>query len=248
MTQTSSHPRRIRQPSGFTLLELLVAVSVSVILVSILSFVFTTSINATRATSARVAVTERLRGLNIRLRHEVGAMLAVTRTQDAGDPANPGLGFDYYISPSGDELTFTTATDEFGRPVTVDVRYKLEVDPTTPGRSILVRYRDSTGPYDPTDPSKLNLDPATLVWRYKTGDYNFVTPYAQSDVMLANIIGSTFKFAAVNPPSAPIPGDTALYPRTLPAAIQLTLTFSPEVGDPNLVQTATLTFPVYRGI
>ncbi len=237
-----------RRPAGFTLLELLVSVAISVILVSILSFVFTTSINATRATTGRVAVTERMRGLNIRLRQEIGAMLPVPRTQDAGDPVNPGMGFDYYVSPSGDELTFTTSTDEFGKPVTVDVRYKLEADPNFPGRSMLVRYRDSSGPYDPVDPTKLNLDPLTSAWKCKLGDYNFVTPALQSDIMISNIITSSFKFTAINPPAAAVTGDTALYPRTLPSAVALTLTFSPEVGDPNLVQSVTLTFPVYRGL
>ena len=195
--------------------------------------------------TGRVGTTERMRNLNVRLREEIGAMLPVTRIQEAGDPANPGLGADYYISPAGDELTFTTATDELGKQVTVDVRYKFEADPNNAGRVMLIRYRDATGPYDPTDSTKLNVDSSGNS-RYKLGDYNFVTPYSKADILIANVLPNGFAFTVIHPPPPVDPA--ALSPQTLPAAIQLTMTFSPEIGDPNMFQTATLIFPVYRGM
>jgi prepilin-type N-terminal cleavage/methylation domain-containing protein len=246
------------QPRGFTLIELLVAISVSVVLLSILAFVFKISTSATRDASSRVALTERLRTLNIRLRQEIGAMLPVRRVDAAGKPY-PDLRT-FAISPTGDWITFSTSTQENGRPISVDVRYELVPDPNDPSGTTmaLVRRRDKTGPY--------TQNPMTLVWtanpKYRLGDDNGANSWetlGRADVMVTNVLNCKFEATDFDIPpgmegavgGAPkvAPGAaTMLAPRELPAAIKLTIEFRAEVGNPDMTQDSVMVFPVYRGL
>ena len=250
---------------GFTLIELLVAISVSVVLLSILAFVFKISTSATRDASSRVALTERLRTLNIRLRQEIGAMLPVQRLDGAGKPYPDKRTF--AIDPVGKWITFSTSTQENGRPVSVDVRYELVDDPSAaPGTTqALVRRRDKTGPY---------FQDASMIWKpndkYKLGDDDPSASWEameRRDVMVTNVINLKF---AVKDPSATPPIDfdvpvgmeaayggatvvapgaaTMLSPRELPAAVRLVIEFSAEVGNPDMTQDSVMVFPVYRGL
>ena len=250
--------KRYSYRRGFTLIELLVAISVSVVLLSILAFVFKISTSATRDASSRVALTERLRTLNIRLRQEIGAMLPVQRVDGAGKPYPDKRTF--AIDPSGKWITFSTSTQENGRPVSVDVRYELVADPNDPSGVIqaLVRRRDKTGPY--------TQDPTTLVWspnpKYVLGDDDPSKSWedlTRADVMVTNVNNLKFEAGdydiplgmegAVGGSVKPSPGAaTMLSPRELPAAIKLTIDFSAEVGNPDMTQDSVMVFPVYRGL
>jgi prepilin-type N-terminal cleavage/methylation domain-containing protein len=222
---------------GFTLLEVLVAVALSVMLLSVLGFAFRISTMAARNANLRASILERLRLINVRMRQEVGAMLPIVQTE------GPGIGQTFHCTP--DTLIFTTATVENGRSVNVDVKYKLVPDPSSPGRGLLIRYRDKTGPYVYNDPATPN---APL--NYKLGDTlvaNFVDPYDQADIMLTDVRLATFSFAVINPPPPTDPTDTSLAPRGLPSGVQMKVSFGAEKGNADLLETATFVFPVHRG-
>jgi prepilin-type N-terminal cleavage/methylation domain-containing protein len=222
---------------GFTLMEVLVAVALSVMLLSVLGFAFRISTMAARNANLRATILERLRLINVRMRQEVGAMLPIVQTE------GPGMGQTFYCTP--DTLVFSSATVENGRAVNVDVKYKLIPDPANPGRGLLVRYRDKTGPYVYNDPATAN---APL--NYKLGDAlaaNFVDPYDQADIMLTDVRLATFSFTVINPPPPADPADTSLAPRGLPSAVQINVSFGAEKGNADMFESATFVFPVYRG-
>jgi prepilin-type N-terminal cleavage/methylation domain-containing protein len=222
---------------GFTLIEVLVAVALSAMLLSVLGFAFRISTLAARNANLRATILERLRLINVRLRQEVGAMLPIVQTE------GPGMGQTFYCTP--DTLIFSTATVENGRAVNVDVKYKLVPDPTAPGRGMLIRYRDKTGPYMYNDPATPN-PPANC----KLGDAlaaNFVDPYDQADIMLTDVRLATFSFTIMNPPPPTDPTDTTLAPRGLPSGVQMKVSFGAEKGNADMFETATFVFPVYRG-
>lgn len=249
---------RLSQPRAFTLIELLVAISVSVVLLSILAFVFKITTSATRDASSRVALTERHRTLNIRLRQEIGAMLPVQRLDGADKPYSDKRTF--AIDPNFKWITFSTSTQENGRPVSVDVRYELVDDPSAPPGTTqaLVRRVDRTGPY--------KQDPTTLVWspnpKYKLGDDDpskSWEPLTREHVMVTNVTTLRFEAedydippgmegAAGYPVKKVLGADTMLNPRELPAAIKLTIEFSAEVGNPDMTQDSVMVFPIYRGL
>lgn len=239
---------------GFTLIELLVAIAVSVVLLSILAFVFKISTAATRDASSRVSLTERLRTLNIRLRQEVGSMLPVQRIDAAGKPYPDKRTF--AIDPSGQWITFSTATQENGRPVSVDVRYEVVTDAVT-NITELVRRRDKTGPY--------KQNPITLAWtpnaKYLMGDDDPVNSWetlGRADVMVTNVLNCKFEATDYDIPQGmegavggipkATPSTTTLSPRELPAAIKLTISFRAEVGNPEMQQDTVMVFPIYRGL
>src|SRR5207249_3740533 len=89
---------RTRNPIGFTLVELLVSVTVSVVLLAILAMVFQLSTRATRNANTRIALTERMRAMNIRLRQEIGNMLDKAREDDTKEKKT------YIISPGKDYI------------------------------------------------------------------------------------------------------------------------------------------------
>lgn len=243
---------RNRTIRGFTLVELLVSVTVSVVLLAILAMVFQLSTRATRNANTRIALTERMRALNIRLRQEVGNMLNIARTDDKD-------GKTYIISPGFDSITFSTATDEDGRQVNVDVKYEYAKG-TKPEDGKLIRRRDLTGPYllDNTGEVKLNdkTKAPEINGTYIVGDGKFFedgkagNSSAPSTVMLANVREVIFRI--IDPP--PGPNDpiltTQLNPRTLPAAIEMQIKFGPEPGsgDVESLESLRLVFPVYRGL
>jgi prepilin-type N-terminal cleavage/methylation domain-containing protein len=248
--------RRNESSRGFTLIELLVAISVSVVLLSILAFVFKISTSATRDASSRVALTERLRTLNIRLRQEIGSMLPIHRL-DAGGKAYPDKRT-FAIDPAGKWITFSTATQEAGRPVSVDVRYEFVTDPSISPYPVLVRRRDKTGPF--------KQNPVTQVWtpntNYIMGDDdpgNSWETVGRADIMVSNVLTCRFEAgdydippgmegAVGGAPKAALGAATMLSPRELPAAIKLTIEFRAEVGNPDMTQDAVMVFPVYRGL
>lgn len=242
-----------RAPSGFTLIELLVAIAISVILLAILAFVFRLSTAATRDANNRVAITERLRSLNIRLRQEFGAMLPQLRIGPGGKVFPDKRTFE--IDPSGQWITFTSATVENGRAVTTDVKYEFIPQPGDKMKNVLVRWRDKTGPY--------MQNPVTREWSanpdFLLGDNDdgksWLKPtsgdkFFQADVMVTNV--RLVKFEAMDVPPG-MPGSkqavnpTQLNPRELPSAIQLTIEFGPENVE-DVIERAILVFPVYRGL
>ena len=217
--------QRLRQAQrakrGFTLIELIVAIGVSVILISILTFVFRVSTNATRKANSRVSITERMRSLNIRMRQEIGAMLPVSRK--VPNPAHP-----MYDIPTPGTLIFSAATNQDGLPVSTDVQYRY-VPGGTPVDGRLYRLR-----------SKLGTNGVP-----KLGQDDFVDPPEEQDVLMINV--RDVKFEDVDPPPAAATS-TELQPRVLPAAVKLTITFGPELGDKTELEKTTITFPVYRGL
>ncbi len=248
-------------PRAFTLIELLVAVAISVVLLSILAFVFRISTGATRDATARVALTERLRSVNIRLRQEIGAMLPQPRKDQSGRNFVDGRTFE--VAPDGKWIVFASSTQENGRPVSIDVKYAFLQDPSgDPSRNVLVRYRDRTGPYKLENGElKPNLfyvlgdDTPGTSWGHEdnTDEYN------KGDILCTNV--SWCKFEAIDTPTqmknaesagpptpASVTDGTNLQPRLLPAAIKMTFEFKSEIGTRNMVQRAVMTFPVYRGL
>lgn len=246
--------QRKKQARGFTLIELLVAIAVSVVLLAILAFVFRLSTAATRDANNKVAITERLRSLNIRLRQEFGAMLPQLRLGPGGKAYPDKRTFE--IDPNGRWIVFTSATVENGRAVTTDVKYEyLEDSSGDRMKSALVRWRDKTGPY--------LQNPTTREWTanvdYLLGDNDdgksWIKPgggekYFQADAMVTNV--RLVQFEAMDVPPG-MPGSkqaanpTQLNPRELPSAIKLTIEFGPE-GVEDIVERAVLVFPVYRGL
>ena len=243
---------------GFTLIELLVSVTVSVILLAILAMVFQLATRATRNANTRIALTERMRALNIRMRQEVGNMLDKPRIDDP-------KGKTYVISGANDSITFATATDEDGRPVNVDVKYQF-VKGTLPQDGKLVRRRDATGPYE-LDPSGEVVLTKTVVagkttyipkpnTNYLLGDGKFFQDgmsgnnSAAATVMLSNVREVIFRI--IDPPLDPTDPalKTQLNPRTLPAAIEMQIKFGPEsgTGDVENLESLRLDFPIYRGL
>ncbi|HYG73634.1 MAG TPA: prepilin-type N-terminal cleavage/methylation domain-containing protein [Planctomycetota bacterium] len=242
--------RQQKKPAGFTLIELLVAISVSVVLLSVLAFVFQISTAATRDANSRVALTERLRSLNIRMRQEVGAMLPVQRFQSPSKTFANKRTFDIDTSSTPAWIVFATATQENGRPVSVDVKYEYIPDAGNPNGGKLVRWRDATGPY--------KKDFATGQWvpndKYTLGDNETTSwePRTDADVMVTNVRRCVFEVIDVpesmKTAAAPTTPVTELNPRELPSAVMLTIEFGAEVGNPDMRQTTTMTFPVYRGL
>jgi type II secretory pathway pseudopilin PulG len=215
---------------GFTLLELLVTIAVSIILITILAFVMRVSVSTMRDANSRSSLTERIRTMNIRLRDEIGGMLPIERSSGAT----------YQISNSSGQtanvLVFASTTSDSGKTVSIDVKYEFIPDSASPELGRLVRYRDATGPYDPVDPNKINP-------LYALGDDKFL-PEAQGDVLLVNV--RSVKFEAVDPP--PPSSNVLLNPPSLPGAIRVTITYGPDVGDPQAIESAVFCFPVYRGV
>lgn len=241
---------RRRSPRGFTLIELIVAIGISVVLLSILAFIFRISTAATRDANSRISITERQRTINIRLRQEIGAMLPVPRTDANQVLLSPQRTFDIQNTNglTANVLIFSTATVESGLPISVDVKYQFIPDTTTPEKGVLIRWRDSTGPYytagQPAPAVVGQINPG-----YFLGDDNFVntnaTPaYFLSDVMMMNV--RSCQFTAVDVPLPPSP--TELNPRLLPSAIQLDMQFGPEVGNPDKIEFVRFVFPIYRGL
>jgi prepilin-type N-terminal cleavage/methylation domain-containing protein len=231
---------------AFTLIELLVAIGVSVVLLSILAFVFKISTAATRDANARVALTERMRSLNIRLRQEIGSMLPVQRLDGGGIPYPDRRTFE--ISPTGDALIMSTTTVEDGRSVSVDVKYEFLPDPGgDAAKNVLVRSRDNTGPYDRKDNKIANP-------LYLLGDNGSTSWLAwdQGDVMVTNV--RFCKFEAVDVPAgmpggpAVSPSQTTLSPRELPSAVRLRIEFGADTGNQDMIERAVIEFPVYRGL
>jgi len=242
-----------RSLAGFTLIELLVAIAISVILLAILAFVFRLSTAATRDANNRVAITERLRSLNIRMRQEFGAMLPQLRLAPGGKVYPDKRTFE--IDPNGKWITFTSATVENGRAITTDVKYEFIPEPGDKLKNVLVRWRDRTGPYV--------QNPLTRDWSsnpdFLLGDNDdsksWLKPtsgekFFQADVLVANV--RLIEFEAMDVPPG-MPGSkqaanpTQLNPRELPSAIKLTIEFGPE-GVEDVIERAILVFPVYRGL
>ena len=219
-----------RRPRGFTLLELLVAITISVILLTVLAFVLRISVSTMRDANSRTSMTERLRNMNIRLRSEIGGMLPVQR---------PNVAM-YQIgnsnSVTNNVLTFASTTSSGGRNISIDVRYEFIPDATHPENGRLVRYRDATGPFDLIDPNKVNP-------LFALGDDQFA-PETQADVVITNV--RAVKFEAVDAPP-PLNSTVDLHPRVLPQAIKLTITYGPDLGDPQAIENGVFYFPIYRG-
>ncbi|MEI6232623.1 MAG: prepilin-type N-terminal cleavage/methylation domain-containing protein [Planctomycetota bacterium] len=245
-------PRRPRH--GFTLIELLVAVTISVLLLSILAQVFKLATKATSDANMRISLTERIRALNIRMRQEIGNMLDVVR-----DESKVGKYACYdYDKTAQDYITFTTATDEDGRQVKVDVQYifkkgsKLET-----GK--LIRRRDLSGPYildangqiemnNSTKPPTPKANP-----KYDLGDKLLFEDGKSADeshestVMMTNV--RSVKFRIIDPPlvDAKVTA-TMLNPRALPAAIEMEIQYGPDVGTTDILETTKIVFPIYKGL
>jgi len=242
-----SIPIQRRRNAGFTLIELLVAIGISVVLLSILAFVFRIATASTRDANSRVAITERMRSLNIRIRQEIGGMLPILRLDGAGKPFLDKRTFD--LAPDFWSLTFSTATTENGRPVSVDVRYRFIENIADRDKSVLIREVDKTGPYEIDIATGLKTKLNAL---YKLGDDQFEGPWGQREVMVANV--RKVKFTVLDVPAG-MPGGppaassaTDLSPRELPSGVRLEIEFGPEVGNPDMLENAALVFPVYRGL
>ena len=196
--------------------RLLVTVAVSIILITILSFVMRISVSTMRDANSRGSLTERLRTMNIRMRQEIGGMLPIARSSAAGACFQIGNS----NGLTGNVLVFSSSTSDSGKTVSIDVKYEYIPDTTSPDRGRLVRYRDATGPYDAVDPTKINPN-------YALGDDQFLAE-TQGDVLLVNVRSLTFE--TIDPP--PAPAATDLHPRVLPGAIKVTITYGPDIGDP----------------
>lgn len=215
---------------GFTLLEVLVAVSVSVVLLTVLAFVMRVSVSTMRDANSRTSMAERLRNMNIRLRQESGGMLPIQRVNNAMYQITDSQGLTKNV------LLFASTTSAAGKVVSIDVKYEYIPDLAAPEKGRLVRYRDKTGPYDLIDPNKVNPT-------YTLGDDQFA-PETESDVVLTNVRAVTFE--AIDPPP-PLNSTNDLHPQVLPKSIKMTVTFGPEIGDPQAIENGVYYFPVYRG-
>lgn len=240
---------------GFTLIELLVSITISVILLAILAMVFQISTKATRTANMRISMTERIRAMNIRLRQEIGNMLDKPRLAGVSKDKT----YDVSSVTSSKYLTFSTATDEDGRPVNVDVMYEY-VAGSKPEDGKLVRRRDTTGPYILDANGQLDLDSKTkapkpnATDKYILGDDQFfqkgmdAMASAQSTVLMSNVRSVSFR--VIDPPLAPTDPalQSQLNPRTLPAGIEMTIQYGPEAGDIDNLEITKIAFPVYRGL
>lgn len=182
---------RSRRPRAFTLIELIVAIGVSVVLLAILTFVFQVSTSASRDANSRVSLTERLRSLNLRLRQEISGMVHKVRDNLSTTPPYTyemyrcfGIASTWSASPDvpkslqgttrgANVLAFTTSTVQDGKPVTVDVCYIFQPGGTSaeriPEQGRLIRMRDRTGPEAATKPVKV----LTSYVYYQLGDDRF---------------------------------------------------------------------------
>jgi prepilin-type N-terminal cleavage/methylation domain-containing protein len=228
MSHRSHSP--LRPARAFTLLEVLVAISVSVILLTVLAFVMRISVATMRDANGRTSMTERLRIMNIRVRQEVGGMLPIRRANDTTYQLTDSQGLKNNV------LAFAATTSAAGKVVSIDVKYEFIPDTASPEKGRVIRYRDKTGPYDLTDPNKVNP-------QYALGDDQF-SAEAEADVVLTNVRAVTFE--AVDPPP-PLNSTNDLHPRELPRSIKLTITYGPDLGDPQAIETGVFYFPVYRG-
>ncbi|MGD0088954.1 MAG: hypothetical protein ABSE73_03470 [Planctomycetota bacterium] len=239
------------------MIELLVAICVSVILLVIVAFVFKISAAATRDANSRVGMTERLRLVNIRLRQEIGAMLPIPRLDPSTKPLAPypdKRTFD--VAADGTWIMFATSTVQDGLPVNVDVKYEFLQSPDgDPHKNVLVRWRDHTGPYDNTTHL---ANP-----NYTLGDNSFEAPtsgstYFNADVLMQNVRSVKFDVSSMDVPAgmpltdgqaaSSVPNPTDLYPRQLPAGVELDIEYGPEQGDLDKLERQDLFFTVYRGL
>jgi prepilin-type N-terminal cleavage/methylation domain-containing protein len=219
--QRPASPRWRRRPvgvRGFTLIELIVAIGVSVVLLAILTFVFQVSTSASRDANSRVSLTERLRSLNLRLRQEVSGMVHKVRDNlSTLHPYTYELYHCFSIATTWPSTTdvpkslqgtarganvfaFTTSTVQDGKPVTVDVCYVFQPGGTSteriPEQGRLIRMRDRTGPEAATKPVKLS---ATSYVYYQLGDDRFWAADATNNcVGLSEIKSLTYSAADIN--------------------------------------------------
>ena len=233
----------------------MVAITISVLLLSILAQVFKLATQATRDANMRISLTERLRALNIRMRQEFGNMLDQARPNSK---IAPYACYDFDPA-SKDYISFTTATDEDGRQVNVDVKYVYKSG-STPQDGKLIRRRDLTGPYlldadgevmmdNTTSPASPKVNP-----NYATGDDMFFeddkdgSSSSQSTVMMTNVRSVVFRI--IDPPLKPNDPQiaTLLNPRTLPAAVEMEIQYGPDVGDTDNLETTKIVFPIYKGL
>ena len=216
----------LRRSKAFTLIELLVAITISVMLLSILAQVFKLATAATRDANMRISTTERLRALNIRMRQEFGNMLNNPR------PNAKPVDATYDFNEAGaDYISFSTSTDEDGRPVNVDVKYVFKKGTSKPSDGKLIRRRDLTGPYLLDNYGQVVVDKKTnsptINPNYAIGDEQFfedaksAEDSSESTVMMTNV--RSVKFRILDKPLDPTDKtlQAMLNPRTLPAAVEM---------------------------
>lgn len=244
--------RTLRHSKAFTLIELLVAITISVMLLSILAQVFKLATAATRDANMRISTTERLRALNIRMRQEFGNML--NNPRDKAHVVDATYDFN---KDSPDYISFSTSTDEDGRPVSVDVKYVFKKG-ANPKDGKLIRRRDLTGPYLLDNDGQVIIDKKTnnptVNPNYAIGDEQFfedsksAEDSSEATVMMTNV--RSVKFRLLDEPLAPSdPTQKAmLNPRTLPAAVEMEIEYGPDVGNLDNTESTKIVFPVYKGL
>ena len=239
------------------MIELLVAVTISVLLLSILAQVFKLATQATRDANMRISLTERIRALNIRMRQEVGNMQDIVRPQSKV-AAYACYDFD---ANAKDYIAFVTSTDEDGRQVKTDVKYIFKQG-SKPENGKLIRRRDNTGPFLLDANGQIVMDTTTTPPtpklnandKYILGDNSFfedtksADDSSESTVMMTNV--RAVKFRIIDPPL--LPSDktqaTLLNPRTLPAGIEMEIQYGPDVGNVDNLETTKIVFPIYKGL
>ena len=244
--------RTPRRSKAFTLIELLVAITISVMLLSILAQVFKLATAATRDANMRISTTERLRALNIRMRQEFGNMLNNPRPN-----AHPVDATYDFIEAGADYISFSTSTDEDGRPVNVDVKYVFKKG-IKPSDGKLIRRRDLTGPYLLDNDGQVIVDKntksPTINPNYAIGDEQFfedaksAEDSSEATVMMTNV--RSVKFRILDKPLDPTDKtlQAMLNPRTLPAAVEMEIEYGPDVGNLDNTESTKIVFPVYKGL
>jgi prepilin-type N-terminal cleavage/methylation domain-containing protein len=109
---------------GFTMIELLVAVGLMVILLSVLAFVFSQSVRAVEGASESVLVIQKARNVQMRMGREIAS--AVEYLIETKDPEHPTARA-FMLLPSNEGVEFVSQTlDDEGRLDTWNVKYEYD--------------------------------------------------------------------------------------------------------------------------
>lgn len=136
---------RRRISAGFTLLELVVAIGLMVMLMSVLAFVFRQSAEAVGAASEAVAVVQRARVLGTRLGKELGAAVEYYVPNPTN---NREIILAFEISADGKSIEFVSQTLQEGVLDTWNIKYYYLEDPGNKGYGAIyrrVREKDKYG-------------------------------------------------------------------------------------------------------